>query len=181
MLLPVALYPDLVTSAGVTYRASAHAERQDDGRWSGYLVFTPVTGGRSVMTARETTQSSFEALHRWAQSISVVYLEGAIERALAQRPEARFERQLADIERFEADAELLAEDLERAATVARAEAHLAAEKRVDLERSLAEVRAEAAEAEGDAALAGRTETEAASDDERATARSPIASPPKPSE
>jgi hypothetical protein len=153
MLLPVGLYPDLITSAGDAYRASAHGERQEDGRWSGYLVFTPVTGGRSVMTARETTQSSFQALSYWARGISLVYLEGAIERALAEQPEVRFERQLADIERLEADAALLADDLERAALAARAEARLAAEKRAEAERALAEARAETVDAEADPARA----------------------------
>jgi hypothetical protein len=136
MLVPILQYPDRVTSGRDVYRVSAVGERQDDGRWSGYLVFTSIIGGRSVMTPRETTQSSFETLDHWARGISPVYLEGAIERALSLQPEARLERQLADIERLEVDATLEAEELERAAAIARAEAELAAEKRVETQRAL---------------------------------------------
>jgi hypothetical protein len=147
MLVRILQYPNRIASGRDVYRVSALGERQEDGRWSGYLVFTPITGGRSVMTARETTQSSFETLDHWARGVSAVYLEGAIERALALQPEARLERQLADIERLEADAALQAEELERAAAIARAEAQLAAAQRAETERALAEVRAETAEAE----------------------------------
>jgi hypothetical protein len=152
MLMRILQYPDRIASGRDVYRVSAHGERQEDGRWSGYLVFTPIVGGPSVMTARETTQSSFEALDHWARGISAVYLEGAIERALALQPEARLKRQLADIERLEADVTLQAEELERAAAIAHAEAQLTAEKRAETERALAQVRAETAEA--DAAAKG---------------------------
>src|SRR5688572_21481544 len=118
MLVRILQYSDRVASGRDVYRVSAHGEGEEDGRWSGYLVFTPIIAGRSVMTARETTQSSFEALDHWARGISPVYLEGAIERALALQPEARLERQLADIERLEIDAALEAEELERAAAIA---------------------------------------------------------------
>jgi hypothetical protein len=161
MLVPILQYPDRVTSGRDVYRVSAVGERQDDGRWSGYLVFTSIIGGRSVMTPRETTQSSFETLDHWARGISPVYLEGAIERALSLQPEARLERQLADIERLEVDATLEAEELERAAAIARAEAELAAEKRVETQRALAEARTETAAAEADEPLAAAAEAEAA--------------------
>lgn len=185
MLVRILQYRDRIMSGRDVYRASAHGERQEDGRWSGYLEFTPILGGRSVMTPRETTQSSFDALEHWAGGISPVYLEGAIERALALEPEARLERQLADIERLEADAALEVEDLERAAAIARAEAELAAEKRVEIERALAEVReqiaeveadealtevrAETAETEADEALAAAADAEAAAAEARAAA------------
>jgi hypothetical protein len=113
MLVRILQYPDRIASGRDVYRVSAHGERQEDGRWSGFLVFTPIIGGRSVMTERETTQSSFEALDHWARGISAVYLEGAIERALALQPEARLERQLADIERLEVGAALEAEERAR--------------------------------------------------------------------
>ena len=145
MLLPVLRYPDLISADTAVYRASAHGERQDNGLWSGYFVFAPVDGGRSAITGRETTQSSFEMLAYWARGITPVYLEGALERALALQPEARLERQLADMERLEADTAAEADKLERAAAIARAETQLAAKKRAEAERALAMLRAEAAE------------------------------------
>jgi hypothetical protein len=169
MLVRILQYPDRIASGPDVYRASAHGERQEDGRWSGYLVFTPIIGGRSMMTERETTQSSFEALDHWARGISAVYLEGAIERALSLQPEARLQRQLADIERLEVDTALEAEELERAAAIARAEAQLAAEKRAETERALAEVRVETAEADADEALTAAAEAEAAAAKARAAA------------
>jgi hypothetical protein len=169
MLVRILRYPDHISSGGVVYRVSAHGEREEDGRWSGYLAFTPLISGPTVMTPRETTQSSFEALDYWARGISSVYLEGAIERALSLQPQARLERQLADIERLETDAALQAEELERAAAVARAEAQLAAEKRAETERALAEARADAAEAEADAAIDAAAEADAAAVNARAAA------------
>jgi len=169
MLVRILRYPDRISSGRVVYRVSAHGEREEDGRWSGYLAFTPLIGGRTIMTSRETTQSSFDALDYWARGISSVYLEGAVERALSLQPEARLERQLADIESLEVDAALQAEELERAAAVARAEAQLAADKRAETERALAEVRADAAEAEADAAIAAAAEAEAAAVKARAAA------------
>jgi hypothetical protein len=66
---------------------------------------------------RDDAARSFDALDHWARGISLVYLEGAIERARALQPEARLERQLADIERLEFGAALEAEELERAAAI----------------------------------------------------------------
>jgi len=66
--------------------------RQRKGRtvWEGWLEFAPV-GGRGIVRRSqiETTQPNREALAYWASGIEPVYLEGALERAIAGRSERR--------------------------------------------------------------------------------------------
>jgi hypothetical protein len=148
MLVLVQRYTAVVNAETDVYHASAYGERQLDGTWHGYLGFVPIGGGRLIVTARETTQSTFEALSYWAAGINtVVYLEGALQRALAQQPEVQLERRLAEIERIEASALLQATELERAAAIARKEAALAERRREETERALAAARVDAAEAD----------------------------------
>lgn len=69
---------------GHAYRAAALGERRRDGTWIGWLEFVPTTGGGVVWrTPRETTQPSLAALIYWALGLEGVYLEGALERAIA--------------------------------------------------------------------------------------------------
>ena len=76
---------------GHVYTARA-VGRQRKGRtvWEGWLEFTPV-GGRGIMRRSpvETTQPNREALSYWASGIEPVYLEGALERAIASREDRR--------------------------------------------------------------------------------------------
>jgi hypothetical protein len=145
MLDVVHRYGAAVRSGSTVYHASAYAERQDDGTWHGYLVFTPAGGGRTVVTPRETTQSRRDALSYWAGGISPVYLEGALERAIALQPEVQLERRLEEIARLEADARAEVANLERAAAAARAVANLTERQREETARALADARAEAAD------------------------------------
>ena len=69
---------------GHTYRATAHAERRNDGTWIGWLEFVPTSGGGVVWrTRRETTQPNVAAALYWALGLEGVYLEGALERAIS--------------------------------------------------------------------------------------------------
>jgi hypothetical protein len=63
-------------------------QRKDRTVWEGWLEFTPV-GGRGIIRRSqiETTQPNREALAYWASGVEPVYLEGALERAIASRPE----------------------------------------------------------------------------------------------
>lgn len=76
---------------GHLYTARAMG-RQRKGRtvWEGWLEFAPV-GGRGMVRRSpvETTQPDREALAYWARGIEPVYLEGALERAIASRGQAR--------------------------------------------------------------------------------------------
>lgn len=76
---------------GHVYTARA-VGRQRKGRtvWEGWLEFTPV-GGRGIVRRSpvETTQPNRKALSYWASGIEPVYLEGALERAIASREDRR--------------------------------------------------------------------------------------------
>lgn len=81
-----------VTDAdGHVYSARAMG-RKREGRtvWEGWLEFTPM-GGRGIVRKSpiETTQPNREALRYWASGVEVVYLEGALERAIASRSGSR--------------------------------------------------------------------------------------------
>lgn len=81
-----------VTDAdGHVYSARAMG-RPRKGRtvWEGWLEFTPL-GGRGIVRRSpiETTQPNREALEYWASGVEPVYLEGALERAIASRSDSR--------------------------------------------------------------------------------------------
>jgi len=67
---------------GHGYRAAACGEQRRDGTWIGWLEFAPTSGGIVRRTPRETTQPNLEALVYWSRGLEVVYLEGALERAI---------------------------------------------------------------------------------------------------
>ena len=67
---------------GHTYRAAACGEQRRDGTWIGWLEFAPTSGGIVRRTPRETTQPNLEAVIYWSRGLEVVYLEGALERAI---------------------------------------------------------------------------------------------------
>jgi hypothetical protein len=144
------------------YVARAYAAADPNtGRWDGWFVFFPLDGGRELATDRETTQSRLAAVAYWATAITTTYLEGALERARALRPEARLARraqQAAQEEELErAEAAIYAE----AAAVARLEMRRAEERRREAEELLMKERAlsarEAAELHERAAAAARAE------------------------
>jgi hypothetical protein len=63
------------------WRVEAWGAQRDDGRWEGWLQFVPTDGGLPLVTGRETTQSTREALVYWAQGLAAIYFEGALSRA----------------------------------------------------------------------------------------------------
>lgn len=69
-------------SDGQTYAlARVHAEETGVRSWSGWIEFLTETGQR-VVTDRETTQPSREAVAYWATGLEPVYIEGALARAV---------------------------------------------------------------------------------------------------
>jgi hypothetical protein len=156
-------YVDEIRSQGLSYRARVYGQLEDNGHWGGYVVFVPVAGGRVVATDRETTQLSVEDLAHWAGTLSWVYLEGALERALERQPEVQLSKRLSDIEHAEEVARAEAKALELAAARAREDAAAARIEREKTERELARATADAA----DAAAAFHTE---AADHARSIAR-----------
>ena len=74
---------------GARYAPSACARMAEDGRWEGWIEFTNVDTGAVVRSGRETTQPSRDDTMYWATGLTRVYLEGALDRALApeRKPE----------------------------------------------------------------------------------------------
>ncbi|TMG56129.1 MAG: hypothetical protein E6H84_04660 [Chloroflexi bacterium] len=71
---------------GHVYLARALGRARKSGTWEGWLEFRPRSGGGLPRrTAVETTQPNLEALRYWASGLEPVYLEGALERAIAGR------------------------------------------------------------------------------------------------
>ena len=65
---------------GRAYTASARGARGSDGLWHGWIEFTD--GTASIRTTQESEQPNRDDLMYWAQGLTYVYLEGALERAL---------------------------------------------------------------------------------------------------
>jgi hypothetical protein len=67
-----------------TYHARVVGRLAEDGMWEGWLEFVPIEpGGKSIaVSAVESRQPQREYLEYWAQGLSVVYAEGALDRAL---------------------------------------------------------------------------------------------------
>jgi hypothetical protein len=119
---------ELVELAGLWYRPRAFGDRQADGKWDGWLVFFPAGGGRAIAPDRETTQATLDALAVWASSVTPVYLEGALARAI------QIDRQPSIIDQLETaeyEALLDADQLEAAAQIDHAAAEAA---RIEAER-----------------------------------------------
>ena len=71
-------------SGGKTYLAQAVGKEVDGGRWDGWLEFQGVEDGVSALASgRETTQPNRKNLEYWAQGLTKVYLEGALNRAIS--------------------------------------------------------------------------------------------------
>jgi hypothetical protein len=73
----------------IAHPSGAHHARvigrlAEDGMWEGWLEFVPIEpGGKSIAVSQvESRQPQREYLEYWAQGLSVVYAEGALERAL---------------------------------------------------------------------------------------------------
>ena len=168
---------ELLEAGGRWYRPRAYGDPQPDGRWNGWLIFFPLTGGEAIAPPHaETTQMTWTALTAWAAGLTPVYVQGALERALtvalqtpapiSQLAVAEYEA-LQDAERLEteADVQRTAADLDEvAADTARHEADRIRQQRFATESTLAAV--EEATAKVDAAIheeAARDAREAAAE------------------
>lgn len=77
-------HSDYISSAeGRRFVAQVYAAEHDGGTWEGWCVFFPRKGDDFVVTDRETTQSSFDAVRYWASGLTHRYFEGALGRARA--------------------------------------------------------------------------------------------------
>jgi hypothetical protein len=79
----LARFPDVVKQAnGVGYTAQACGAPGADGLWEGWIEFAPLGGGTPIRSPRETTQPNRTDALYWASGLGVVFLEGALQRAL---------------------------------------------------------------------------------------------------
>lgn len=69
---------------GRSYVARVLGEEREDGKWVGWIRFTPADGGAPLETDRETTQPDRDDLRYWSTGLTYFYLEGALARAFEQ-------------------------------------------------------------------------------------------------
>jgi hypothetical protein len=74
----------VLTPNGTAYEARACGSEVRGGGWQGWLEFVPVAGGAPVRSQRETTQPNRVDTEYWATGLTMVYLEGALTRALTR-------------------------------------------------------------------------------------------------
>jgi hypothetical protein len=91
-------------SDGRKYFAQTAAREREDGLWEGWLEFIPIDEtGAPLASERETTQPNLVDIRYWAEGLTSVYLEGALQRALdlaqTRRPQAAPEREAAHFAR----------------------------------------------------------------------------------
>jgi hypothetical protein len=84
---------------GNAYDAQACGAVADDGLWEGWIEFVNAEG--AIRTGRETEQPNTDDLKYWAQGLTMVYLQGALARALSE-PVAPLRTQVAGTPRFDA-------------------------------------------------------------------------------
>jgi hypothetical protein len=79
----LARFPETIIGRNrMPYKAQACGAPNADGLWEGWIEFIPVKKGTPIRTARETTQPNRADAIAWANGLSTVYLEGALQRAL---------------------------------------------------------------------------------------------------
>src|SRR5688572_7653354 len=88
-------------SDGKDYEARACSGGRDDGLWEGWLEFTPVGGGDTIPTERETTQPNREDALYWARGLTWAYVDGALARLLKPLPQLAARRTVTTRPAFE--------------------------------------------------------------------------------
>jgi hypothetical protein len=82
----------IAAPGGKTYLAQAVGKEVEGGLWEAWLEFQSVEDGLGALASgRETTQPNRKNIEFWAQGLTKVYLEGALDRAisLAEPPRER--------------------------------------------------------------------------------------------
>ena len=83
--------------------AQAAGKETDGQLWEGWLEFLPVDdASEAVCSERETTQPNRKNVEYWAQGLTKVYLEGALNRALKPSGVARQDNEQTEASRFSA-------------------------------------------------------------------------------
>ena len=72
----------IASTAGDVYAVRACGRPTAAGTWEAWLEFAPADGSQAIRSGRETTQPNRDDAAHWATGLTMVYLEGALERAL---------------------------------------------------------------------------------------------------
>jgi hypothetical protein len=70
-----------IRNGAAAFHAQACGAPMSDGRWTAWIEFVPIDGGRPLRSPRETTQPNRTDAEYWAAGLTPVYLEGALQRA----------------------------------------------------------------------------------------------------
>jgi hypothetical protein len=89
------LEPAVTTKKGFTYLVTVVARAAPDGHWNAWLEFVSPHSQDVLRTGIETHQAGEADLHRWAMTLSDVYLRGALDRARVSAAETAAHRQAA--------------------------------------------------------------------------------------
>lgn len=88
---------------GRRFFAHAAGKENESGLWEGWLEFVAVDDSSEAFCSdRETTQPNRKNLDYWAQGLTVVYLQGALARAIAPKPTPRVTADKPESARFSA-------------------------------------------------------------------------------
>ena len=173
----------LIQVDGRVFRPRLYGDPQADGSWAGWVIFFPVPVGVAIAPPTpETTQQTLAALQAWSTALTVVYLEGALERALRLAEQSPIVAHLVDAEyqalddatRLESAAQIerTAAELDKvAAKAARAEAEQLRRERLDTEGALAALDEHAAKAEANLHEGAAREARAAASEAKQRRRS----------
>lgn len=173
----------LVYAGGRVFRPRLYGDPQAGDAWSGWLIFFPVPAGVAIAPpSPETTQATLTALQAWAAGLTVVYLEGALDRALRVAEHSPILAHLVDAEyqalddaaRLESAAhiERMAADVdEAAADAARVDAERIRRERLDAERAVAALDEQSATANANLHERAAREAHAAASDAKHRRRS----------
>jgi hypothetical protein len=109
----------LSTTNGGLYSVRICGRQRVDGRWEGWVEFESVDGA-VLRTPRETTQPKLSDLEYWAGGLAPVYLEGALNRAIAAEravtePPMEFEPEIEETPAYDGPAAAVSSRLEASA------------------------------------------------------------------
>jgi hypothetical protein len=77
----LARFSHRIRDGAAAFHAQACGAPMSDGRWTAWIEFIPIDGGRPLRSPRETTQPNRTDAEYWAGGLTPVYLEGALHRA----------------------------------------------------------------------------------------------------
>ncbi len=75
-------FDEEIRHASGAYRPRVVGRLAEDGMWEGWFEFVPADGRKVVVSSVESRQPERSHLEYWAQGLTPIYAEGALDRAL---------------------------------------------------------------------------------------------------